>query len=121
MGVYRRIQVSQVPGASGTVALVRFNDRRIIDAAGIQEMGEELASLVEKDGQKAVILSFGQVDFLSSAALNQLIKMNQKVKTAQAKMRLCGLKAEIKEVFEITKLTKVFDIQADENQALSGF
>jgi anti-sigma B factor antagonist len=121
MAVYRRIQVSVVNGTAGNVALVKFNDRRIIEAATIQELGEELASLVEQDGHKALILNFTTVDFLSSAALNQLIKLNSKVKNAQAKMRLCGLKPEIKEVFEITKLTKVFELKSDETEALKDF
>jgi anti-sigma B factor antagonist len=121
MADFRRIKVSAVPGATGEISIVKFNDRRIIEAASIQEMGEELARLVEKEGAKAMVLNFGTVDFLSSAALNQLIKLVPKVKAVQGKMRLCGLKPEIKEVFEITKLDKLFDIKADETAALAGF
>jgi anti-sigma B factor antagonist len=121
MAVYRRIQVSQISGSAGNVTLVRFTDRRIIDAANIQELGEELFGLVEKEGAKALVLNFATVDFLSSAALNKLIMLNTKLKTAQGKMRLCGLKPEIHEVFVITKLTKVFDIKPDESEALNGF
>jgi len=80
-----------------------------------------LFSLVEKEGAKAIVLNFTNVDFLSSAALNKLIMLNTKLKSAGGKMRMCGLKAEIHEVFVITKLTKVFDIKADENDALAGF
>ena len=47
--------------------------------------------------------------------------LNTKLKAAGGKMRLCGLKPEIHEVFVITKLTKVFDIKPDENEALNGF
>lgn len=121
MAVHRRIQVSQISGSAGNVSLVRFSDRRIIDAASIQELGEELFSLVEKEGAKALVLNFTNVDFLSSAALNKLIMLNTKLKPTGGKMRLCGLKPEIKEVFVITKLTKVFDIKDDENEALNGF
>ena len=121
MAVYRRIQVSQISGSAGNAALVRFTDRRIIDAANIQELGEELFSLVEKEGATTLVLNFSSVDFLSSAALNKLIMLNTKVKAAKGKMRLCGLKPEIHEVFVITKLTKVFDIKGDENEALAGF
>ena len=49
-------QVSQISGSAGNVALVRFSDRRIIDAANIQELGEELFGLVEKEGAKALVL-----------------------------------------------------------------
>jgi len=121
MAVTRRIQVSQISGSAGNVTLVRFTDRRIIDAANIQELGQELFALVEQEGATSIILNFASVDFLSSAALNKLIMLNTKLKAVQGKMRLCGLKPEIHEVFVITKLTKVFDIKADETEALAGF
>jgi anti-sigma B factor antagonist len=121
MAHYRRIQLSQVSGSAANVTLVRFIDCRIIDATTNQELGEELFGLVEKEGAKALVLNFVGVDFLSSAALNKLIMLDTKVKAAGGKMRLCGLKPEIHDVFVITKLTQVFDIKSDEDEALSGF
>lgn len=40
MAVHRRIEVMNLSGSAGEVALVRFLDRKIIDAANIQELGE---------------------------------------------------------------------------------
>ncbi len=120
MGVHRRIEVVNMNGSAGEVALVRFLDRKIIDAQSIQELGEELFALVEKEQKKNVVLNFANVDFLSSAALNKLLLLDKKVKTAKGKLALCSLKPEIKEVFVITKLTKVFDIKGDEGEALAG-
>ncbi len=121
MAVYRRIEVMNLSGSAGEVALVRFLDRKIIDAANIQELGEELFALIEKEKKKNVILNFATVEFLSSAALNKLIIMDKKVKAATGKMRLCNLRPEIYEVFAITRLNQLFDIKPNEQDALNGF
>ena len=113
----RRITVVNI----GDLATVRFNDRKIVDSANIEEMGEELMSLVDKDKMKHILLNFEGVEFLSSAALNKLILIDKKVKQAGGNLRLCSLREEIKEVFTITRLDRVFDIRKTESDALKAF
>ena len=117
----RRIETTNVAGPAGNVTLVRFADRKIIDAASIQELGDELFQLVEKDGLVNIILNFANVEFLSSAALNKLIMLEKKVKAHRGKLRLCNLRPEIFEVFAITRLNALFDIKATESDALANF
>ena len=113
----RRITVSAV----GDLAMVRFLDRKIVDPSAIEEVGDEMFQLVDKDKFKNVILNFVGVEFLGSAALNKLIMMDKKVKAAGGKLRLCCLRDEIMEVFTITKLSRVFDIKKTEADALKAF
>lgn len=117
MPVHRRLEVSEV----GTVTVVRFVDRKILDAANIQELGDELFGLVETDGRKNLLLNFSNVEFMSSAALNKLIVLNKKVQGVGGKMRLSNLRPEIYDVFVITRLNTVFDIKSDEADALAAF
>jgi anti-sigma B factor antagonist len=118
MSVHRRIQTSKV----NTVTVVTFVDRKILDAANIQELGDELFGLVEQpDPQKALLLDFGTVEFLSSAALNKLIILDKKVKAKSGRLKLCNLKPEIQEVFVITRLNQLFDIKDTVDDALSAF
>jgi anti-sigma B factor antagonist len=121
MAVNRRIEVTNFSGSAGEVTMVRFLDRKIIDAANIQELGDELFGLVEKEQRKNLLLNFANVEFLSSAALNKLIILDKKVKAHTGKMRLCNLKPEIYEVFAITRLNQLFDIKNTEAEALAGF
>jgi anti-sigma B factor antagonist len=120
MSAYRRIEVMNVAGVTGDVAMVRFLDRKIIDAANIQELGDELFAIVERDKKKNLVLNFVTVEFLSSAALNKLIILDKKVKQASGKMRLCNLRPEIYEVFAITRLNQLFEIKATEGEAVQG-
>lgn len=113
---YRRIEVSQ----NDDVSRVRFVDHKLIDPTQIQEMGEELNSLVSDDNPK-LLLSFPNVEFLSSGALNKLIIVNNKVKGQGGSLKLCDLRPEILEVFSITRLNKLFDIYDDEDSARAAF
>lgn len=113
----RRIVVSVV----GKLAKVHFSDKKIVDSAIIEELGAELVGLVEKDHMKHLLLNFDSVEFLSSAALNKLIILDRKVKEAGGILRLCCLRAEIREVFTLTRLDRLFDIRKTEADALKAF
>jgi anti-sigma B factor antagonist len=68
-----------------------------------------------------ILLNFTNVEFLSSAALGKLITLDRKVKASKGRMKMCNIRPEIFEVFQITKLNKVFDIRKDETEAMTAF
>jgi len=116
MATQRRIKVNE----QNKVTIVTFNDSKIIDEAEIQEFGQELYDLVEREGRKKMILNFGNVEFLSSAALGKLIGFDKRCKQHSAELILSNIRPEIYEVFAITKLTKLFIIKDDEADALAA-
>ena len=117
MADHRRINVEEIGG----VTVARFVDKKILDETNIQNIGSQLFALVEEDGRSKILLDFENVEYLSSAALGKLITMDKKVKSAGGKLKLCSVRPEIYEVFAITKLNKVFDIQEDQERALESF
>ena len=112
-----RLDVSEI----GDVTVVRFVDRKILDATYIEELGAQLFHLIERDYRKKLLLNFTDVEFLSSAALNKLIILDKKAKTHGGVLKLSNLKAEIHEVFVITRLNQLFEISEDEKAALESF
>lgn len=117
MSDHRRLEVSEV----GDVTVVKFKDRRILDATNIDELGTELFGLIEEENRQKLLLSFVDVEFLSSAALNKLIILDKKIKSNGGMLKCCSLRPEIEEVFVITKLNQLFDIKEDEQDALDAF
>jgi anti-sigma B factor antagonist len=113
----RRLEVEDV----GDVAVVNFVDKKILDEQNIQMIGDDLFRLVDEQGRKKILLNFSNVEFLSSAALGKLITMTRKVQAVKGKLVLCGISKEIREVFEITKLDKLFVIRQEEQVALQEF
>ncbi len=114
---YQRIEI----GEKGDVTVVNFTDNRIIDSALIEELGAELFSLVDVENRHKLLLNFANVEFLSSAALNKLIRLDKNIKDAKGSLRLSNLRPQISQIFEITRLTQIFQIFDTEAEALAGF
>lgn len=116
MSSTRRLDIEEV----GDVTVAKFVDKKILDETNIQLIGNQIFGLVDEDGRKKIVLDFSTVEYLSSAALGKLITMDKKVKAARGKLRLCAIRPEILEVFQITRLDKIFDIKSTQEQALDG-
>ena len=116
-GRRRRIDVEDI----GDVTVVKFIDKRILDEQNIQLIGEQMFELVDDEGNRKVLLNFANVEYLSIAALGKLITLNKKIRAVSGQLKLCNIRPEIKEVFEITKLNKVLQIYDEEETALESF
>ncbi len=113
----RRIDIEEISG----VTVARLLEKKILDEANIEALGQELFSLVDKDGRKKIVLDFSLVEYLSSAALGKLITMHKKMATAKGKLVLCSIQKDIMDVFKITQLNKILTLCADLDEALTKF
>ncbi len=111
----QRIDIEEV----GSVTVARFLDKKILDEANIDKIGQELFGLVDQDGRKQIVLDFSLVEYLSSAALGKLITMHKKVSAAGGKCALCNIQKDILDVFKITQLHKVLTLCDDLDDALA--
>ena len=113
----RRLEVEDI----GDVTVVNFTDKKILDEQNIQVIGDQLFGLVDGEGLRKLLLNFGNVEYLSSAALGKLITLNKKLQAVGGRLILCNIDPQIYEVFEITKLDKFFKIMKEEQAALQAF
>ncbi|HUS59106.1 MAG TPA: STAS domain-containing protein [Planctomycetota bacterium] len=105
----------------GPVTVVSFLQFSVLDRAQIDKIGAELVALVEEKDRKKILISFEGVDYLSSTVLGKLVALHKRIALKKGLLKLCGIKPSIREVFEITRLDKVFDIYADEKEAMESF
>jgi anti-sigma B factor antagonist len=103
------------------VTIVEFVDRNILDEANIQQIGEEIGALIDADPAPRLVISFSNVDHLSSAALGALITIHNRMKTKSGQLRLANIDPQIYEVFVITKLNKLFEIHENLEKATQSF
>ena len=101
------------------VTIVKLIDGHIINAGHIRELGEELFGFV--DEHRSLIVDFGNVQFLSGAALNRFIILDRKIKNKMGKLRICNIIPELYEVFLITRLNQLFYIRSTLEEALKDF
>ena len=113
----QRITVEDV----GDVAVVQFVDKKILDEQNIQLIGDDLFKLIDELGRRKLLLNFSNVDFMSSAALGKLIRLDQRMKAVGGKVIMCGISKDIMQVFVLTKLDKILKIVKDEQTGLSSF
>ncbi|MBN2718017.1 MAG: STAS domain-containing protein [Deltaproteobacteria bacterium] len=97
--------------------IVRFEEQRL-DVLVAQELKLELLKLLE-GGVGKLGLDLGKVSFVDSSGLGALVAILKKIGSEGA-LRLWGLTPEVKSVFELTQLYKVFDIYELEQDALSN-
>ncbi|MCS7021924.1 MAG: STAS domain-containing protein [Gemmataceae bacterium] len=113
----RRLEVEDI----GDIAVVNFVDKKILDEQNIQLIGDDLFRLVDELGRRKLLLNFGNVEFMSSAALGKLITLHRKLQAVQGKLVLCNIAKDILEVFKITKLDRILTIVPDEQAGLQAF
>jgi anti-sigma B factor antagonist len=116
-----RLRVRRQDTATGPVTVVEFIDRNILDEANIQAIGDEITSLIDVSKTPRLLISFSNVDHLSSAALGTLITINNRVKAKSGQLRLANIDPQIYEVFVITRLNKLFSIHENPDDALKSF
>ena len=105
----------------GDVTQIEFIDRNILDEANIQLIGEEMTSIIEASPRPKLLISFTNVDHLSSAALGTLITINNKVRGRGGQLRLANIDPQIYEVFVITRLNKLVQIHETAAEAIKSF
>jgi anti-anti-sigma factor len=105
----------------GEVRVIIIDVVRLLDGAVIEQCYREIIALLDKTEESNVLLHFGRVTFMSSAALGILVRINKKCKEYQIALKLCCIAPEIVQVFKITGLNKVFEIHADTASAMEAF
>ena len=92
------------------VTHVQFVDQKILDEGKIAKLRESLEPVIEKNGDGRILLDFVNVEFMTSAMLGLLVRLNKKVRERGGGLGLCNVAPSIRKVFEITQLTQIFDI-----------
>ena len=99
----------------------------ILDLSGRITLGE--GSVVLRDairdllakGDKNILLNLGDVSYIDSSGIGELVSAYTSVKNAGGELKLLNLTKKVYYVLEITKLYTVFDIKDDETSAVGAF
>jgi anti-sigma B factor antagonist len=103
------------------ILTVVFDDERILDETKLEQLSRDLLEMLNKTTEERVTLDFRKVKFMSSSMLGKLIQVHKKAGEFKVKLKFCSIDPEIRQVFKITKLDKIFDIEADEAAARAAF
>lgn len=88
-----------------------------LDADGTRLLEETVVGMLDS-GEKRILFDFSDLDYINSSGLRVLVMAYQKLRPAQGKVGICGVKDYIQEVFEISGYDKIFAMFPDKGRAL---
>ena len=103
------------------IRIISIDEVRLVDEVALAQCYREIADVLDKTEESCVLLHFGRVTFMSSTALGMLIRVTKKCKEYKIALKLCNIAPDIRQVFKITGLEKVFEIHEDVTQAMDAF
>lgn len=71
--------------------------------------------------QDRIIVECSNMDYVSSSGLRILLMALKKITQLKGKFMLCGLQDNIREIFEISGFTNIFEIHPNQEDALKAF
>ena len=103
------------------VVVISFNRGSIRDEREILKTLESLGRYIESKNGLKIVLDIGNIQYLSSAGLGHLVGLLKKARARNTAFKLCSLTEGIQELFEVMRLTKIFEIHPGVDQALASF
>ncbi|MCL6506504.1 MAG: STAS domain-containing protein [Bryobacteraceae bacterium] len=105
----------------------QVGDVSVVDVAGRITLGEGASSLRETirglvtQGNKKILLNLGEVSYIDSSGIGELVSAFTTVTNHGGKLKLLGLTKRVKDLLQITKLYTVFEVFDDEAEAVRSF
>jgi anti-sigma B factor antagonist len=110
-----------------TIASRELDGVTVLDLSGRITLGEgsvqlrdAIRGLISK-GQKRILLNLGDVNYIDSSGLGELVSAFTTAKNQQADVKLLNLTKKVHDLLQLTKLYTVFDIKDDEASAIASF
>lgn len=91
-----------------------------VDVYTSMNLKKELNNLID-NGSKKIIINLKKVIYMDSSGLGVLVAVLKKIKKDEGSMKITNLSSSIKKIFELTRLTKFFEIYEEEKEALQSF
>jgi len=102
-------------------------DITVLDMNGKVTLGEGSVALrttirrLLGEGKKNILLNLGQVGYVDSSGIGELVSSFTSVNKEGGKLKLLNLTQKIQDLLAITKLLTVFDVYESESEALNSY
>ena len=104
----------------GDIAIARVLSREIRHPGPAVEMGEQLASLLDR-GHTRLLINFEDNRYLCSTAFASLLNVARKAQAAGGQLKACCIDPEVQVGAEILGLGRFIEIYETERAALDAF
>jgi anti-sigma B factor antagonist len=111
----------RIKDANG-IAVVQFVNSQLMFATNVvDEIGDELESLISDHAYPKLVLDFSDVQYVSSMMLAKLANLQKHADVAKRQLKLCGLGPVLQDTFRIGHFDRVFSVYDDAESAIKSF
>lgn len=103
----------------GAAVLMEVKEERL-DAHNSGDLKIQMLKLFE-DGKNNLVVDLQAVRFVDSSGLGALVSGFKNASSRNGSLKLAGLQLQVKSMFELTRLHRVFEIFDDSGEALESF
>ncbi len=103
----------------GDVTLLNIGGRITLGSGDIK-MRDKLLEQLDK-GKKKIVLDLGEVSFIDSAGLGELVAAYTSARRHGAQVKLANLTKKIDDLLDITRLSSVFETFDSAEEAVKSF
>lgn len=103
---------------NGSKVVIYLREERL-DAHNSEELKSEMNRIFET-GTKNIVVDLKDVRFIDSSGLGVLVSGFKNASTRQGSLKLTALQTQVKSMFELTRLHRVFDIYQTVDEALES-
>jgi anti-sigma B factor antagonist len=93
---------------------------RITLGEGSVQIRDAIRNLVSQ-GQKNILLDLGEVTYIDSSGLGELVAAYTTARNNGAELKLLNLSKKVHDLLQLTKLYTVFDVYDNETVAVASF
>ncbi|MEA5623395.1 STAS domain-containing protein [Nostoc sp. UHCC 0251] len=87
----------------------------ILDGIRGNELRREISGTVAT-GADILLLDMKELKFIDSSGLGALVSVMQMVRNANGKMFVCSLNDQVRMLFELTKMDRIFQVFTDQDE-----
>jgi len=100
----------------GHITILSLSGR--LDSLTSADLDKSLSEVINR-GEHAILVNCEKLRYISSSGLRSFLMALKQLQAAQGKICLCGLNAQIQEVFDISGFNTLFIIYRTAGEALS--
>jgi anti-sigma B factor antagonist len=99
-----------------TVAVIPVDE---LDASNSGEFKRDIAPVLQANTK--LVLDLSRLSFVDSSGLGAMLSCLRQVSAKAGDLKLCGLSKQVRALFELVRMHRIFDIYGTREQAVSAF
>lgn len=101
--------------SKGSITVATIVNAKLLDATNVVSFRAMALDHVQAHEEINLLINFEHIQYMSSAGLTELLRINEVLKPRNRVVHLCGLNKDIYNVFRITNLDSIFVIHESDS------